>query len=49
VVSRELNVGVATAYRDLAFLEESGLIAADETGKRTLTDFGVACLEQVFR
>jgi len=49
VVSRELNVGVATAYRDLAFLEESGLIAADETGKRTLTDFGVACLEQVLR
>jgi anti-sigma regulatory factor (Ser/Thr protein kinase) len=49
VVSRELAVGVATAYRDLAFLEESGLIAADDTGKRTLTDFGVACLEQVFR
>jgi uncharacterized membrane protein len=47
-LSRELDVGVATAYRDLAFLEEAGLIAADETGKRTLTTYGVACLERVF-
>jgi anti-sigma regulatory factor (Ser/Thr protein kinase) len=47
-LSRELNVGVATAYRDLAFLEEAGLIAADETGKRTLTTYGVTCLERVF-
>lgn len=49
VISRELNVGVATAYRDLAFLEDSGLIAADETGKRTLTAYGISCLEQVLR
>jgi histidine kinase/DNA gyrase B/HSP90-like ATPase len=48
VLSRELGVGVATAYRDLAFLEEAGLIAADETGKRTLTTYGVTCLERVF-
>jgi DNA-binding transcriptional ArsR family regulator len=48
-LSRELNVGVATAYRDLAFLEEAGLIAADETGKRALTAYGVTCLERVFR
>ena len=48
VLSRELNVGVATAYRDLAFLEEAGLIAADDTGKRTLTAYGVTCLERVF-
>jgi len=47
-LSRELDVGVATAYRDLAFLEEAGLIAADETGKRTLTTYGVTCLERVF-
>lgn len=47
-LSRELGVGVATAYRDLAFLEEAGLIAADETGKRTLTTYGVTCLERVF-
>jgi uncharacterized membrane protein len=48
VLSRELDVGVATAYRDLAFLEESGLIEADHTGKRTLTTYGVTCLERVF-
>jgi hypothetical protein len=47
-LSRELDVGVATAYRDLAFLEEAGLIAADATGKRTLTTYGVTCLERVF-
>jgi hypothetical protein len=47
-VSRELAVAVSTAYRDLASLEEAGLIEADETGKRALTDFGVACLDQVF-
>jgi hypothetical protein len=48
VLSRELDVGVATAYRDLAFLESAGLIAADQIGQRTLTPFGVACLEKVF-
>ena len=48
VLSRELDVGVATAYRDLAFLEEAGLIEADDTGKRTLTVYGVTCLERVF-
>lgn len=48
VLSRELEVGVATAYRDLAFLEEAGLIAADATGKRTLTPYGITCLERVF-
>jgi len=47
-LSRELDVGVATAYRDLAFLEEAGLIAADDTGKRTLTVYGITCLERVF-
>lgn len=47
-ISRELAVGVSTAYRDLASLEDAGLIEAHETGKRTLTDFGVACLDRVF-
>lgn len=49
VVARELSVSVATAHRDLTFLEEAGLIEPDETGKRALTDYGVACLDQVFR
>ncbi|MDR3686468.1 MAG: ATP-binding protein, partial [Coriobacteriia bacterium] len=34
LVSKELGVGISTAYRDLAMLEEVGLIAS-EAGKRT--------------
>jgi len=48
VVSRELGVGLSTAYRDLASLETSGLIFSDETGKRTLTADGVRCLDALF-
>lgn len=47
-LSRELDIGVATAYRDLAFLEEAGLIEADITGKRAFTTYGLTCLERVF-
>ncbi len=43
-VSRELNVGISTAYRDLASLEDEGLISADG-GKRRLTDFGMQYLD----
>jgi len=43
IVSRELNVGLSTAYRDLASLEEFGLISS-EGGKRTLTPAGLAFL-----
>lgn len=48
VVSRELSVGLSTAYRDLAFLEQSGLIGTDEAGKRSLTQEGVAFLDDLF-
>lgn len=48
VVSKELGVGLSTAYRDLASLEAISLIAADETGKRTLTADGVRCLDALF-
>jgi hypothetical protein len=48
LVSRELSVGLSTAYRDLAFLEESGLILSDENGKRVMTDTGVAYLDALF-
>ncbi len=44
IVSRELGVGVSTAYRDLASLEELGLIRADG-GKRSLTDEGLSYLD----
>jgi hypothetical protein len=47
-LSRELDVGLATAHRDLAFLEDAGLIVADQTGKRALTEHGIDCLERVF-
>lgn len=47
VVSRELGVGLSTAYRDLATLEQYGLIDADETGKRTLTPSGIRILDQL--
>jgi hypothetical protein len=43
LVSKELGVGLSTAYRDLASLEEAGLIAAD-AGKRTLTEAGLVYL-----
>lgn len=43
VVSRELGVGLSTAYRDLASLEDLGLIVSDG-GKRRLTDEGVSLL-----
>lgn len=48
VVSRELSVAVSTAYRDLASLEATGLIETDETGKRTLSELGVASLDRIF-
>lgn len=43
LVSKELGVGISTAYRDLAYLEELGLIVADG-GKRTLTEAGLEYL-----
>lgn len=48
VVSKELGVALSTAYRDLAFLEDAGLIATDGAGKRALTEDGVAFLDDVF-
>ncbi len=46
LVSRELGVGVSTAYRDLATLEDLGLITA-VGGKRTLTEKGVSYLDDL--
>ncbi len=48
-VSRELGVGLSTAYRDLAALEDSGLMTSDESGKRALTSYGVQCLDSIFK
>ncbi len=47
LVSRELGVGVSTAYRDLASLEELGLISAVDGGKRHLTEKGISFLDEL--
>lgn len=48
LVSNELGVGLSTAHRDLAFLEQHGLIVAEEGGKRVLTDAGTEYLDALF-
>jgi hypothetical protein len=46
LVANELSVGLSTAYRDLAHLEELGLIEADG-GKRTVTEYGLRFLDEL--
>jgi hypothetical protein len=46
LVAKELSVGLSTAYRDLALLEELDLIEA-EGGKRTVTDRGLLFLDEL--
>jgi hypothetical protein len=48
LVSKELCVGLSTAYRDLAVLEECGLVAS-ENSKRSLTSEGLRFLENLNR
>ena len=48
VISKELGVGLSTAYRDLEQLASYGLISADESGKRVLTGDGIRCLDALF-
>jgi DNA-binding transcriptional ArsR family regulator len=48
-VAKELSVGLSTAYRDLASLEEARLIVADESGKRALTERGISLLDALLR
>jgi ribosomal protein S19E (S16A) len=45
-VAGELSVGLSTAYRDLAYLEELGLMEADG-GKRTVTQDGLRFLDEI--
>ncbi len=45
VVAKELLVGVSTAYRDLASLEDRGLLVSDDSGRRTVTELGLRVLE----
>ena len=46
LVAKELGVGLSTAYRDLALLEELGLIAANG-GKRAVTRQGLLFLDEL--
>jgi hypothetical protein len=46
LVAKELGVGLSTAYRDLASLEEAGLITADN-GKRAMTPLGLTYLDDL--
>lgn len=46
-VAHELGVSPSTAYRDLAFLEEAGLVASGPDGHRSATDAGLAYLDGV--
>jgi anti-sigma regulatory factor (Ser/Thr protein kinase) len=47
-VSRELGVGLSTAYRDLEHLSRHGLLTPDDTGKRALTEQGSRYLDSLF-
>ncbi len=48
-VARSLSVGLSTAYRDLATLEEAGLIEADGSGKRSLSGEAMTRLDEILR
>jgi anti-sigma regulatory factor (Ser/Thr protein kinase) len=47
LVARELGVSTSTAYRDLVSLEEAGFVVSGPTGLRSVTDTGLAYLNDV--
>ena len=46
-IAREVGVSTSTAYRDLVFLEEAGLVTSQSTGYRSVTEAGLAYLDTV--
>jgi len=48
-VARELGVSQSTAYRELQALARLNLLSSKRSGKRTLTEEGIAALGNVFR
>lgn len=48
LISRELSIGLSTAYRDLSSLEQAGLLTTKENGKRALTDLGLNYINHLF-
>ncbi len=49
VVTKELDISLSTAYRDLVTLEELLLVVSLEGGKRKLTKRGIDFLSYIFR
>lgn len=47
-IAKELGVSQSTAYRELSVLEQLRLLDRKDTGKRTLTEEGVAIIGTVF-
>jgi DNA-binding transcriptional ArsR family regulator len=46
-VAEKLEISVSTAYRDLSVIEEHGLVAGDESGKRMITPLGRDLVEHI--
>lgn len=46
-VAEELEISVSTAYRDLSVLEEHGLVATEESGKRGISPMGRDLVEAI--
>ncbi len=46
-VADRLEISVSTAYRDLAFLQEHGLVVAEESGKRVISPLGRDLVEAI--
>ncbi len=48
-IAKELSISQSTAFRELAALQRLTLLAPRGSGKRTLTEEGIAYLDNVFR
>ncbi|MBA2692212.1 MAG: hypothetical protein H0U65_06940 [Rubrobacter sp.] len=46
-IAGSLEISVSTAYRDLSVLEEHGLVAGDESGKRVISPLGRDYVEAI--
>ncbi len=48
-IAKELGISQSTAFRELAALEKLHLLASRSPGKRTLTEEGIAYMDNVFK
>lgn len=48
-IAKELDISHSTAYRELQALQGLGLVTGKARGRRTLTEEGIAYLDEVFR